>query len=296
MSFRIALLLLSGSVLLAPAPALAVTDKVALVIANGSYGQGTARGCSRLGQDVADALEADAFKVEAVVDGSIAMIQSSILQFAQQLEGAQKVAIAYICSQVATRDGRLFLVPAHIGIHGFERPQTQGLVIKSVMNALDGRNGVLLADLLTTNVAEARALDGWTSPGRTQVALSLSGDFSGDIGKNVLAHLARPASERTSFPTFLADMKERSDEMTSVFALTEAKPAPQLFGPVMPPANAATPVPETRPTEIAEPQAATKAKPQSGRKKRAKGPGTKKRQSDVPLFFGLFGNERRSKK
>jgi hypothetical protein len=273
------------------------SSKVALVIANGGYGSGATTGCGELGRDVATALHADGFHVEQAIDGSSVIIQSAILSFARQLKDERTTAVAYVCSHVASREKRLFLLPVGVDLKEPSRLQTQGVVVKAVLNALDNTDGVLLGDLGTTDVPDAQeSLDALVAAQNVQMALSARPDFSGNIGKKLIAQLAQPASSRISVSKFLLGIKEKSGEATIVVALPEEKSEPVFFGPELPSKVAAVPLPKARPNQIQQSGPTVKAKAGGARKKLSKRPTARRKVSEKPGFLSIFGADRRKKK
>ena len=269
--------------------------KVALVIANGDYGPGGVTECGSLGGGVAAALKAHGFEVEQVIDAPLTMMRSAIIRFAGQVAGEGKIAVAYICSHAVAADGRLFLLPVDVNRNAAYRLETQGVVVKAVVNTLAGTDGVLFADLDAFDpVAVQRSLPALAASDGVQMALAVSPNYSGAVGKDLLAQFSRPESDWASISTVLSNAKGQNNPMMTVVISPEplANPA-QTDGELLPQADPA-PVPQARPEtgQVAEPE--VKAKGAGAiRKKKTKVTKFKKTKKPTPGLFGLFGERKR---
>ena len=148
---RFSALLASALLALAPRLAAAEPGKAALVIGNGTYqGGASLAACGQSARDVAGWLRQRGFTVEEAIDAGAVAMRSAIGSFVTQASGApQRTAIIYVCSYAAVSNQRLFLLPSDSDPRQPVRLETQGVILKALLNTLGGTNGVLFADLGT---------------------------------------------------------------------------------------------------------------------------------------------------
>ena len=134
---------------LTPQPASAEADKAALVIGNGTYASGhPLAACDQSARDVGGWLQGQGFEVVQVLDASSVDMRKAIGDFLAQVSGAPpKATIIYVCSFAAVANQRLFMLPVDSDTDQPTRLETQGVILKALLNTLAGSNGVLFADL-----------------------------------------------------------------------------------------------------------------------------------------------------
>src|SRR5262249_31980378 len=72
----------------------------------------------------------------------------------------QKTAIVYVCTDAAVSNQRLFMLPVDSDPRQPTRLETQGVIVKALLNTLAGTNGVLFADFgLAPDKNAADAMD-----------------------------------------------------------------------------------------------------------------------------------------
>jgi hypothetical protein len=132
-----------------PQPAAAAADKAALVIGNGTYASGhPLAACDQSARDVGGWLQRQGFEVIQVLDASSVDMRKAIGDFVAQVSGAPpRATIIYVCSYAAVANQRLFMLPVDSDPGQPTRLETQGVILKALLNTLAGSNGVLFADL-----------------------------------------------------------------------------------------------------------------------------------------------------
>ncbi|NLS07997.1 hypothetical protein HGP14_32795 [Rhizobium sp. P32RR-XVIII] len=174
-----------------PQPASAAADKAALVIGNGTYASGhPLAACDQSARDVGGWLRHQGFEVEQVLDASSVDMRKAIGDFVAQVSGApSRATIIYVCSYAAVANQRLFMLPVDSDPDQPTRLETQGVILKALLNTLAGSNGVLFADLgLQPDKSAADAIDliqtGLPSGVRLAIVAS-NNDGVGTLGRSL---------------------------------------------------------------------------------------------------------------
>ncbi|MBB3454591.1 hypothetical protein FHT86_002890 [Rhizobium sp. BK313] len=176
---------------LTPQPASADADKAALVIGNGTYAGGhPLAACDQSARDVGGWLQRQGFEVVQVLDASSVDMRKAIGDFVAQVSGTpQRATIIYVCSYAAVANQRLFMLPVDSDPGQPTRLETQGVILKALLNTLAGSNGVLFADLglqPDKNAADAINLIQTGLPAGVHLAVVAGNDDSvGALGHNL---------------------------------------------------------------------------------------------------------------
>ena len=176
---------------LTPQPASAEADKAALVIGNGTYASGhPLAACDQSARDVGGWLQRQGFEVVQVLDASSVDMRKAIGDFVAQVSGAPpRATIIYVCSYAAVANQRLFMLPVDSDPVQPTRLETQGVILKALLNTLAGSNGVLFADLgiqPDKNASDAIDLIQTELPSGVHLAIVAGNDDSvGTLGHNL---------------------------------------------------------------------------------------------------------------
>jgi hypothetical protein len=237
MKFRIAAAALLFGAAMAPCAASADMGKAALVIGNAGYVKGQPlSGCDKAAHDTSAWLRLQGFDVDDVFDGSSVAMRSAIGDFVTRLSGTpHKTAIVYVCSYAAIANQRLFLLPVDWDAAHFTRIETQGVILKALLNTLAGTNGVLFADLgMMPGKAASDAIDQLQAemPAGVHFALVARNDREvGSLGKGLPALLTNAGQDWGKLSSaFLSQYDTQHNDRLVVFS--------PLAGP-MPPLTAA---------------------------------------------------------
>jgi hypothetical protein len=131
---------------------------IALVIGVDHYlRRPAATACTSAAAAVRDHLREQGFTVVALLDPQTVAMRGAINDFATQLDGAPSgTVLVYVCAAAVVQDSRVFVMPAGVEL-GVTEPQTQGIVLQALLNALAGTGGTLLADLALPSTPAVRA-------------------------------------------------------------------------------------------------------------------------------------------
>jgi len=131
---------------------------IALVIGVDRYlRRPAATACTSAAAAVRDHLREQGFTVVALLDPQTVAMRGAINDFATQLDGAPSgTVLVYVCAAAVVQDSRVFVMPAGVEL-GVTEPQTQGIVLQALLNALAGTGGTLLADLALPSTPAVRA-------------------------------------------------------------------------------------------------------------------------------------------
>ncbi|MFL5254371.1 MAG: peptidoglycan-binding protein [Rhodopila sp.] len=140
------MLLLGGGLLVTQG---ARAEGSALVIGTGPYdGEPALSRCADKASAVAAMLRQRGLQVIASRDASNSSLREAIEDFAASVAAAPgEPAVVYMCAMADAVAERVFVLPADVNLHQPIRPQTQGVVLKAVLEALAGARGMVIADL-----------------------------------------------------------------------------------------------------------------------------------------------------
>lgn len=243
---------------LLPRPTQAANGQ-ALVIGESNYADAAALPACRQAADLVSArLRRLGFAVDELVDASVGDTRVAINRFAGDVASAPgQASLAYVCAAATTEEQRLFLLPSDAGMQRPLEPETQGIVVPALLNAMRGSDGTLVGEfVMQAGAAERQALDGLRArlPPGLHLALTISdAPHAGSVGR-VLASHATPLP--TDWYGLAGELQARADKMTvTLYAPTPAPPAGATAASVttatsLPPA---TSVPTTKPTPIVNP-------------------------------------------
>ncbi|MDR6291643.1 peptidoglycan-binding protein [Inquilinus sp. 2KB_12] len=262
---------------LVPQQASAEAAKVALVIGNSAYQGGPPlAACDQSARGVGTWLQRQGFQVEQAIDVSSVAMRSAIGNFVTLASGApQKTAIIYVCTYAAVSNQRLFMLPVDTDPRQPTRLETQGIIVKALLNTLVGTNGVLFADLGMApdkNAADAvDLLQSGLSPGVHFAFVARNDGGIGQLGHGLPGLLGNSGQDwgRLASAFQAQNGPSRADRLT-VFApptgpMTTAQDITGGSAPVPPPAVvavAAPPPPSPPPPAVVAPPPAPAAAPE----------------------------------
>lgn len=259
---RLSVLLATALLALSPRLAAAEPGKAALVIGNGTYqGGASLAACSQSARDVGTWLRQRGFTVEEAIDaGSVAM-RSAIGSFVTQASGApQRTAIIYVCSYAAVSNQRLFLLPSDSDPRQPTRLETQGIIIKALLNTLAGTNGVLFADLgVPPDRNAADAIDALQTglPTGAHFAIVARNDAGvGSLGRTLPGLLGSAGQDWGRLAAVFQAQNAAGPERLAVFAppqgpMPPVQDVPAAVVAAAPPAPAPAPAPAEEPHPVA---------------------------------------------
>ncbi|HMG51536.1 MAG TPA: peptidoglycan-binding protein [Inquilinus sp.] len=261
---------------LVPQQASAEAAKVALVIGNSAYEGGPPlAACDQSARGVGTWLQRQGFQVEQAIDVSSVAMRSAIGNFVTLASGApQKTAIIYVCTYAAVSNQRLFMLPVDTDPRQPTRLETQGIIVKALLNTLVGTNGVLFADLGMApdkNAADAvDLLQSGLSPGVHFAFVARNDGGIGQLGHGLPGLLGNSGQDwgRLASAFQAQNGPSRADRLT-VFApptgpMTTSQDIAGGSAPVPPPAvvAAAAPPPSPPPPAVVAPAPAPDKAPE----------------------------------
>jgi hypothetical protein len=256
----LSVLLALGALVLVPQPASAEIGKAALVIGNATYQAGhPLAACGQSARDVGTWLRQQGFEVEQVDDASAVAMRGAIGNFITRVSGAPpKTAIVYICTYAAVSNQRLFMLPVDSDPRQPAHLETQGVIIKALLNTLSGTNGVLFADLgLQPDKNAADAIDVLQSglpPGVHFAVIARNDSGIGTLGRSLPSLLAKSGQDWGRLSAAFQELHGPAQgDRLAVFA--------PLAGPIPPPADVIAETPASPPPAPSQPQSRQPAVP-----------------------------------
>ncbi|KAA5612733.1 peptidoglycan-binding protein [Rhodovastum atsumiense] len=244
------------------APAAAADRGIALLIGNDVYaGHPQHSGCRPAVQALRERLRQDGFTVMERLDAPAVALRAALDDFAaQRADGGTGAALIYVCGAAAAEGQRLFVLPADTDLQKPLRPETQGIIVQALLNALDGSGGTLVAELglpPDDNAAAALAVLRRRLPSGLHMAL-----WTGPgAGLGALGQGARPDAGWDAFARALP-RPEHGEVLLLPPPAPPAPPAPPIATappapePAAPPATAAAPPLSPRDARVSRLQAA----------------------------------------
>ena len=173
----------------------AATNGTALVIGDAQYaGQPVLTACSGAAHAVSEDLRRQGFSVSETIDGSAVALRDALGDFAAHASASSGPALIYVCAEATAIDQRLFVLPSDVDLRQPLRPETQGVVLRALLNAMAGTRGTMIAELALRPGADARPVmaalqDG--VPDGLHLALSISdGKETGTLGDRLSGNAA----------------------------------------------------------------------------------------------------------
>jgi hypothetical protein len=252
---------------LMPGMAFAAPRGTALVIGIGTYdNKSLLQACIRIAHSVSAHLRISGFAVTELIDPGSIVLHSAVGDFADAVlsKSPSEPALIYVCSRAATLDHRIFLLPADATPQAMLRLQTEGTVLRALMNTFTGNNAMLVADLgMSANAAdiEAAAQD---RPDVLHVALRAGlGDQLGKFGERLattrLDASSSPDGSAALWNDLAVSLQTAADTGAGIAVAVAPSPTlPPISAPgnTVTPAVAAAPPPATSPASPAEAKAA----------------------------------------
>ena len=126
----------------------AASSRIALVVGDGQYaGQPALPDCGKAAHAVSAFLRQEGYIVNEAIDGSAVALRDALSDFAGRAAAFHEPALVYVCAEATAVDRRLFVLPSDVDLHGSLRPETQGIVLRALLNAMVGTQGTMIAEL-----------------------------------------------------------------------------------------------------------------------------------------------------
>ncbi len=176
------------------ASGLAASTGTALVIGEGQYsGQPVLPRCSRAARAVSAGLRHLGFAVDEAIDAPGLPVREALNMFASRTAAApDDPTMIYVCAEATTVGHRLFLLPSDVDPRHVQRPETDGVVMRALLNAMTGTKGSLVVELAMPGAgAAAPAVTDLrqTLPAGLHLALSVgNGKQAGALGERLASH------------------------------------------------------------------------------------------------------------
>ena len=253
----------------------AATNGTALVVGDAQYaGQTVLAACNRAAHSVSDHLRGQGFSVSETIDGSALALRDALGDFAAHANASSGPALIYVCAEATAIDQRLFVLPSDVDLGQPLRPETQGVVLRALLNAMAGTRGTMIAELALRPGADARPVmaalqDG--VPEGLHLALSISdGKETGTLGERLSANGAAIEQNWDQLAASLQAAPQATPTTIALFrppptqvqAAAVANVPTQLDAPPSASSAAPPPAPSSAPTVVAlSPSAAAAAEP-----------------------------------
>jgi hypothetical protein len=208
----------------------------AIVIGEETYaGVAALPNCRHAADLVSARLHELGFAVDELIDASVGETRVGINRFAGELASMPgQPSFAYVCAAATAEEQRLFLLPSDVDLRLPFDPETQGIVIPALFNAMRGSIGTFVGDFTFQSGAnEASTLDALAArlPAGLHLALTMSDAPHAGLAGTVFADGTTP---------LLMDW----DKLTSALRARVDRKAAALYAPPpgLQPASAATSV------------------------------------------------------
>jgi Putative peptidoglycan binding domain/Caspase domain len=262
-AFLVAFALRATASLAAPAGA-------ALVIGDSLYaGRSVLPACSQAARAVSDRLQHLGFVVDTAIDAPAISLRNALNSFADHVAAAPPgAAVVYVCAEGTAVGSRLFLLPSDVDLQQPLRPETQGVVVRALVNALAGSKGTLVAELSMpagTNAAAPVSALRDTLPDGLHLAMTIGdGKPAGLLGMRLAGNAAEPDQGWERLTAMLQATPLNPAPALAVYTPTPAAPPPVAAAPVTlapPPEPIAPPAPEKHDSTSVAPQVPAVAPP-----------------------------------
>jgi Putative peptidoglycan binding domain len=251
---RCAALLLTAALVLRAGPAAAAPGGTALVIGDGQYpGQSLLPACSQAAHAVAARLRRLGYAVDQAIDVPASAVRDVLDSFATHVAAVpEQPTLVYVCAQAAAVGSRLFVLPSDVDLRETVRPETQGIVVRTLFRILAGTQGSLVMEFgvpAGTSAASAATTLRQALPDGLHLALTIGdGRQAGAFGRRLASDATDPAQGWESLAAALRGAGPDAASATTVFApaptpaaLAPSAPAPAALAPPAP--NASSPAP-----------------------------------------------------
>jgi hypothetical protein len=253
-----ALALRAGVALAAPSGvAPAAPSGVALIIGEGRYAdQSPLAACSRAAASVVARVQRLGFTVDQAIDAPAGVVRGALESFASHVQAAAPAGpvLVYVCAEAAVVGPRLFLLPSEIDLHQTLRPETQGIVVRTLLRILAGTKGSLVMELsVPAGTVAAQAA-------RTLAARTLAGELPDGLH---LAMTIGDGKQAGAFGRLLAsDADDPTQDWGSLAAalrnsLADTAPAITIYAPEPAPATVASSEPGAATPPASDPASPT---------------------------------------
>jgi hypothetical protein len=220
--------LAAAALMLDAAGSQAASSRIALVVGDGQYaGQPALPACGKAAHAVSAFLRQEGYTVNEAIDGSAVALRDALSDFAGRAAAFHEPALVYVCAEATAVDRRLFVLPSDVDLHGPLRPETQGIVLRALLNAMAGTQGIMVAELSLLPGADpapvAAALQE-ALPDGLHLALTVGdGKQAGTLG-NRLASNAKALEQ--GWDRLSAALQGPSNSVPAAISLYEPPPAP----------------------------------------------------------------------
>ena len=222
----------------------------ALVIGEGLYaGRSTLPSCGQSARAVSARLHRLGYAVDEAVDTPASGVREALASFAGRVAASPGApALAYVCAEASAVDQRLFLLPSDVDLQQPLQAETQGVVVRALLNAL-GRGDATLVAEFAMHGSNAGAVPGAVAasvrdalpPGMHLALVIGDGRQTGAVGGR-LADDAAPLDQGWfGLATALQARSDKSGSSVATYAPTPVPPPAALPPPPAPTVSAAVP-------------------------------------------------------
>jgi hypothetical protein len=227
----------------------------ALIIAESTYaGVSALPDCRHAADLLSVRLRHLGFAVDEIVDAPSGDVRVAITRFAGNVaEMPGQPRFVYVCAAATTEEQRLFLLPSDVDLHGSSDPETQGIVVPALLNALRGSGGTLVAEFaMQSSAYERPSLEALRArlPAGLHLGLTMSdAPHAGSVGR-VLADARTPLT--AGWDALVPALRAReADAAVSLYAPVPAPPPVPITPPTPVAVSAPVPAPAPAPAPVA---------------------------------------------
>lgn len=235
--------LAAGALMLGATGSHAASFRIALVVGDGQYaGQPALPACSKTAHAVSAFLRQEGYIVNEAIDGSAVALRDALSDFAGRAAAYHEPALVYVCAEATAVDRRLFVLPSDVDLHGSLRPETQGIVLRALLNAMAGTEGIMVAELSLLPGADPAPVTAALQealPDGLHLALTVGdGKQAGTLGNRLVSNSLALGQ---GWDRLAAALQGPSNGVPAAVSLYEPTPVPPAA------VAAATPVPAVAP-------------------------------------------------
>ncbi len=195
----------------------------AMVIGDSAYqGRPHDSSCVEAAGRVGERLRGQGWLVTTLLDPTGIELRAGLDTFAANLSDRNGATLVYVCSDAIAVGGRIFVLPTDIDVDRPVDPETQGVVLQAMLNAIGGSTGALYADFSPVPGARIQRSD-QRLPAGLHLALSISASDGkpAALGRG-LADPSVPIADWSSTVAALSSRPGLSNRASTVFL-----PAPE---------------------------------------------------------------------
>jgi peptidoglycan hydrolase-like protein with peptidoglycan-binding domain len=229
-----------------PARPHADTPGLALVI--GSDANASPAACAQVASAVADRLRQLGVTVQLLLHPSVVELRGALDDMAaDQATRSPGSTVIYACASAVDDGRRLFVVPSAQDRYEPLQPQTQGVVVQALLNALSGSNGTLYADLNLPKDSSPSPFVGRVTDGLHLALAVARGGNPAAIGRRLADQSVRIDQDWQQ----IANALQAGADPAAMTLLPISAPPTAAVGTSTPPSAAPPPAPAAPPLPVA---------------------------------------------